>query len=148
MKSQDKPRETFESIQYIGTPVLVKGKQVGFAPVPELPEVSLETLRDVGFSDKVIASLAYRMAGTEIRNRVAGKYLGKLNPDKQASTVLEAIGDGRLGPDDVLAMTEQMKSGKCTFTDAGLAILGIGNESLDGAKADQWHWSIMKSVVK
>ena len=142
MKTTDKPRETFAEIQCIGTPVMVKGKLVGFAPVPEVPEVSLEALQDVGFSNDQIASLAYRMAGVDIRNKVAGKYA---STEASASKALSLISDGSVAAEEA---TEYGKEHSMNFTQAVCALGGLGEDALASAKADKWHWDVMKSVVK
>jgi len=145
MKLSEKPRETFQGIQCIGTPVMVEKHQVGFAPVPEVPEITLEGLRDVGFSDNTIASLAYRMAGIDVRNRVAGLYNGAAKKELSASKAIELIASGEINAEEA---TELMNAKKITFTQACFELAGIGEESLEKADPTRWHWVTMKSVVK
>lgn len=134
-----------DGVKYSCTSVRHKGKNVGFAPsrIPqgELFDDQLEWLTNE-YGSEAIVKCFDRQIKQDAMNAVRGKF----NKDKvSATTVINAIGDGRITAEMQQKAVKEMKAGiHKTFTDACATYLGIGEDALKNADAAHIHWDCAK----
>lgn len=124
--------EVRDEVEYFCTPVKHQSKQVGYAPRRKL--VDLDEMLEL-FTPEEIFKLADRQFATDGKNKVRGKF----TKDKiKASTILDAIANGTLKTDAIMAEAEAKG---IDFTKAGAALLGIGKDA--EIKSEKIHWDIL-----